>query len=272
MKQYAEALGCGEERVFRVQEVVYQGNTAYQYAEIIRAEGYGLILFLNGERQSSEADEFIYHEVLVHPAMFCHPAPRQVLIIGGGEGAVAREVLRHTTVEQITQVDIDEELIAISKRYLPTWNAGAYDHPRMNLIIDDALAYLERHETQYDIIFLDIPEWSQETPARQLYTVEFYQLVLRHLTPGGVVALQVGPVHPVHSAPFLMVARRLRAVFPQVLLYPVPELRWGFGVCTTVPPNRSLFTPERLTTKLRYYNADLHAALGVVPTWVAEEL
>jgi len=272
MKRYAETLGHGEERVFRIVEVVYQGETRFQRVEIVRAEGYGLVLFLNGQRQSSAADEFVYHEMLVHPAMFRHPAPVRVFIAGGGEGAVAREVLRHTTVEAVTQVDIDGQVVELCRRYLPAWSAGAYEDPRLRLVIGDALAYLQETAEQYDAMFLDLPEWSPETPARELYSTDFYRLVRDRLAPGGLMALQVGPVHPVHIEPFLTVARRLRAAFDYVLLYPVTELRWGFGLCADEPPANDLFDPARLSTPLRYYNAELHTHLGALPTYIRQAL
>lgn len=272
MKRYAEDLGHGEERVFAVREIVYRGETPFQHVDIIRAEGYGLVLFLNGQRQSSAADEFIYHEMLVHPALFRHPAPARVFIAGGGEGAVAREVLRHRTVERVTQVDIDGDVVALCRRFLPEWSAGAYEDPRLRLLIGDALAFLRETDERYDVILLDLPEWSPQTPARDLYSVEFYRLVRERLAPGGVVGLQVGPVHPVHIEPFLVVARRLREAFTHVLLYPVTELRWGFGVCTDAPPDAGLFDPARLTAPLRYYNAGLHTCLGALPTYIEQAL
>jgi spermidine synthase len=272
VKRYAEALGHGEERVFTIQEIVYQGETPFQRVEIVRAEGYGLVLFLNGQRQSSAADEFIYHEMLVHPALFRHPAPARVLIAGGGEGAVAREVLRHKTVERVIQVDIDGEVAALCRRFLPEWSAGAYEDPRLRLVIGDALAALRETSERYDVILLDLPEWSPDTPARDLYSTEFYRLVRGRLAPGGVMGLQVGPVHPVHIEPFLVVARRLREAFAHVLLYPVTELRWGFGVCAAAPPDDGLFDAARLTVPLRYYNAELHARLGALPTYVERAL
>lgn len=272
MNHYHERLGQGEERVFAIEETVYQGQTAFQRVDILRATGYGRVLFLNGERQSSEADEFIYHEMIVHPVLFRHPAPRRIFIAGGGEGAVGREILKHKTVEKVTQVDIDGQLIELCRRYLPIWSQGAYEDPRLNLVIGDALAYLRQTDECYDILFLDLPEWSPDTPARELYTPEFYALVRQRLTPGGLMALQVGPVHPVHIEPFLNVAQRVRAAFNHVILYPVTELRWGFGICADAAPPDNLFDLTRLSAPLRYYNADLHARLGALPTYIQQAL
>lgn len=272
MTKYAEDLGHGEERVFHVLEVVQQGRTAYQRIDILRTEGYGLALFLDGSRQSSEADEFIYHEMLVHPALFRHPSPAKVFVAGGGEGAVAREVLRHKSVETLTQVDIDGEVLGACKRWLPTWSDGAFESPRMNLIVGDALRYLEETNERYDVILLDLPEWAPESPAQALYSAEFYGLVRSRLALGGVVGLQVGPVHPVHIEPFSTVARRLRAVFHEVLLYPVTELRWGFAVCGNCLSLDAPFEPERLASRLRYYNAGLHGNMGALPTYLWEAL
>jgi spermidine synthase len=172
----------------------------------------------------------------------------------------------------VTQVDIDRGVVALCRRFLPEWSAGAYEDSRLRLATGDALAALRETDERYDVISLDLPEWSPETPARDLYSVEFYCLVRERLAPGGVMGLQVGPVHPVHLEPFLVVACRLREAFAHVLLYPVAELRWGFGVCADAPLDDGLFDPGRLMTPLRYYNATLHAHLGALPTYIEQAL
>lgn len=272
MTRYAEHLGQGEERVFTIEEIVYEGDTHFQHVDIIRAQGYGLTLFLNGQRQSSEADEFIYHEMLVHPAMFRHPEPRSVFVIGGGEGATAREILRHRTVDKLIQVDIDGELVELCRQHLPTWNDGAYDDPRLDLVIGDGLAHLRENDDTYDVMIVDVPEYTVDTPAEELYSVDFYRLINQRLGTTGVLGLQVGPVHPVHKEAWSLVAHYLADAFEHALFYNVPELRWGFAVCSTAPLHDIPFDPARVTSNLRYYNPALHNALGPLPAYLAEDL
>jgi spermidine synthase len=116
--------------LLRVKSVLHSSRSAYQQIDVLETEAFGRCLILDGRVQSAEADEFIYHEALVHPAMVTHPDPRQVLILGGGEGATLREVLRHRTVERAVVVEIDPQVIEISRRYLPEWSDGAFDDPR----------------------------------------------------------------------------------------------------------------------------------------------
>jgi spermidine synthase len=270
--QYREELGHGEKRVFRLEDVLLRERTPYTYVEIVKTEGYGLALFLDGQRQSSEADEFIYHEMLVHPAMMRHSNPRKILIAGGGEGAVAREVLRHSTVESVLQVDLDERVIAACRRHLPSWNAGSFDNPRFRLTIGDARAHLKTTADDYDIIFLDLPEWSPGSAVCDLFTTSFYDEVSARLRPNGLAALQVGPAHPVHVDVFVRVARAFMHTFPHTLFYAVPELRWGFAVGSRTEIPNLPFDASRVSAALRYYNAELHGTIGALPAYIRAQL
>ena len=162
-------------QLHRLDEVLYSGQTKYQSVRIVRSNNFGLCLVLDGKIQSSEADEFIYHEALVHPAMLTHPGPTSVFIAGGGEGATLREVLAHNTVKRAVMVDIDEEVIALSRHYLPDHSRGAFDDPRTELYHTDARKYQEKTEDRYDVIIIDLPDPIEEGPAYLLYTREFYQ-------------------------------------------------------------------------------------------------
>ena len=134
------SLAAGERAAYEVTRVLYEGRTRFQEVRIVETRPYGLALFLDGAPQSAVADEFVYHEALVHPALVAHPSPRRVLIAGGGEGATLREVLRHPTVEQATMVDIDGELVELARRHLEPMHRGAFDDPRARVIVGDALA------------------------------------------------------------------------------------------------------------------------------------
>lgn len=262
---YHEHLENGQQRVFTVDEVLVQRTTELgQFLEIVALRGYGKTLFLDGVRQSSEADEHIYHEMLVHPAMFAVPAPRRVLVAGGGEGAAAREVLRHRSVERAVQVDLDPEVVALCRRHLPEWGAGAYEDPRLELIHDDVLRYLEQHDEPFDVIVLDVPEWIENTPLEQLYAPEFYRLVKSRLAPGGAVIGQIGPVHPTRSDAFLPFARARTKAFAHVRFTVVPELGWIFGLASESPLSVH-YDPARLASPLRYYSPELCDGYSVLP-------
>ena len=169
-------------QLHRIEEVLYRGKTRFQFAEIIRSGSFGKLLVLDGKIQSSEADEFIYHEALVQPAMLTHPHPRTVFIAGGGEGAVLREVLAHKTVKRAVMVDIDEEVVALCQKYLPNYSQGAFQDKRTELVHTDAREYLAKSRELFDIIIIDLPDPIEEGPAYRLYTREFYQLVRDRLT------------------------------------------------------------------------------------------
>jgi spermidine synthase len=133
----------GERIAYEVTATLLEIQTTYQAVGIYDTVSYGRALFLDGKIQSAEQDEFIYHEALVHPGLVCHPAPRRVLIAGGGEGATLREVLRHNTVQEAVMVDLDAEVVEAARRHLTKWHAGAFTDPRTRLLHADARAYLE---------------------------------------------------------------------------------------------------------------------------------
>jgi len=123
-------------------KIIYSGETDYQRVLVADSLNYGRILVLDGELQSAEVDEELYHEVLVQPAMILHPNPRRILIVGGGEGASLREVLRHKSVETVTMVDLDPKIIELAKEHLGLWHRGSFDDPRLNLVIAEGRQFI----------------------------------------------------------------------------------------------------------------------------------
>ncbi|MCH8891905.1 MAG: fused MFS/spermidine synthase, partial [Chloroflexi bacterium] len=179
--------------MLRVRQVYYSGQTAYQKVEILDSELFGRSLVLDGKTQSTERDEHIYHETLVHPAMLCHPGPKQVFIGGGGEGGTLREVLAHRSVERATMVDLDPEVVELCRKYLPNHHQGSFDDPRTHLLHEDARGYLENTSDSYDAIILDLVDPLEGGTAALLYTQEFYAIAKARLNPGGVLVTQSGP-------------------------------------------------------------------------------
>jgi spermidine synthase len=183
---------AGEEvHCFRVKKVLFQGETEFADVEILDTYGYGKILAIDGWTQSAQDDEVYYHEALVAPALALGPAPaRRVAILGGGEGATLREVLRFRDVERCTMVDIDAELVALCREHLPEWAAGAFEDPRAELVAGDARAFLAETRERFDVIIADLPDAEFGDPLQDLYSREFYDLVRARLAPGGIFVTQ----------------------------------------------------------------------------------
>jgi len=235
-KWFFDQLSPFEAHMHGISSIVFSKKTAFQSLEILDLKTYGLSLVLDGKIQSSELDESIYHEALVHPAMLSHPEPKKIFIIGGGEGATLREVLRYQSVEQVLMVDIDQEVVEACKTHLPSWHQGAFDDPRVDLRFLDARQYLEETNEIFDVIIIDISEPVEAGPAYLLYTTEFYQIVLERLNKDGLIALQAGTTTRSYLENFTAVCRTLKSVFPIVSPYQVSipsfGLPWGFALAS----------------------------------------
>ncbi|MGH9204623.1 MAG: methyltransferase domain-containing protein, partial [Vicinamibacterales bacterium] len=147
-----------EVHAHRAGRIIARTKTKFQDVAIQEFEHLGRVLILDGKIQSAEVDEYIYHELLVHPAMLAHPKPRRVLLCGGGEGAPLREILRHPSVESVVMVDIDAELVALCREHLPAWHAKAFDDRRVRVLHADARAFVERTDERFDVIVNDITD------------------------------------------------------------------------------------------------------------------
>jgi len=178
------------------------------------------MLFLDGICQSSERDEFIYHEMLVHPALFSHPDPKSVLVVGGATGASLREIFRHRGIERVVMVDIDGELAELCRRLLPQWHEGNFYDPRLDLHIEDGRKYMETSSEIFDCIILDLSDPFEGSPAMLLFTREFYQLVKAHLGPKGSVSVQAQGISPEEIALHARITNTMKNVFPVVRPYP----------------------------------------------------
>ena len=177
-------------------KVLWESQTKYQEAKIIQGEFFGRSLILDGKTQSTERDEFIYHESLIHPSFIIHKNPKNIFIAGGGEGATAREILKYRTVQNVTMLDIDEEVVSACKKFLGNHHKGSLEDSRLKLMFGDARQYLEITEDKYDIVVIDVPDPLETGPAYKLFTSEFYQLVQSRLDESGILITQAGPTDP----------------------------------------------------------------------------
>jgi len=266
-----------------LEEVLYTGQSKFQSIEIIRSGSFGKCLVLDGKIQSSEVDEFIYHEALVQPAMITHPCPETVFIAGGGEGATLREVLSHNTVKRAVMVDIDDEVIAICQKFLPDHSQGAFKDERTELYHVDARDYLSKCEEVFDIIIIDLPEPIEEGPAYLLYTQEFYRLVPDRLAANGIICVQSGSAALTELSNFTAVNNTLKSVFPIVCPYhtDVPSFGgpWGFCLASSNLDPHLLSVTEvdsrvsaRSLTKLKFYDGVTHQGMFSLPKHLRDEL
>ncbi len=264
----------------RIERVHFSGRTPYQDVLVQDGAAFGRSLVLDGKTQSTEVDEFVYHEGLVHPAMISHPAPRSVFVAGGGEGATIREALRHNTVESVVMVDIDTRVVVLCREYLPKHHQGSFDDPRVKLVHDDALAYLESTSERFDVIIIDVPDPLEAGPAYLLFTKEFYTLVRDRLNDGGVMVSQSGPTGPsFYEQCFSAVANTVATVFPIVTLSEtfVPSFgsTWGF-VIGSLSEDPADLSPEevdariagRTSGQLRYFDGTTLRGMVSVPKYL----
>lgn len=173
---------------FSYTNLLVDEKTAFQHVQIMDTVGFGRALVLDGASQLFETTEFVYHETIMHPAMFAVAAPKRVLIVGGGDGGCAREALRHLGVEQVTLCEIDGQLIEWCKALMPTVHAGCFDDPRLKLVVDDAAEHVKRDDTMYDVIIADLTD--PVGPATTVYQQSFINGLKARLAPGGVMAMQ----------------------------------------------------------------------------------
>jgi spermidine synthase len=201
---------------YRLKRLLYQGHTPWQDVLIAETFNYGLALFLDGVIQSAADDEALYHELLVQPAMLRHPEPRDVLILGGGEGAALREVLAHRSVRSVTMVDLDRELVELCRTHLLSFHRGAFEDPRVHLVFADGRSFVEHDDGFYDVAVVDLVDLLDSGLADALYTRQFYQHLRRRLRPDAIVAVQGLEFSFLDDKAHAALARTLRTVFAEV--------------------------------------------------------
>ncbi|MBI4759630.1 MAG: methyltransferase domain-containing protein [Chloroflexota bacterium] len=224
-----------------VHKVILHKHTQYQEMWIVDCGTYGKGLILDGIWQSSTGDDFLYHEALVQPACVHHGDPKRGLVLGGGEGATIRELLKWKNMERVVMVDLDGEVVEACKEHFPEMHQGAFDDPRVELVIQDAVAYLDASPSQWDVIISDLTDPTEHGPSFKLFTKEYFAKAQRALRPGGCFLLQAGPVSPPSMAMHIRLVSTLRAVFKYAHSYHihVPMLGhpWGFILASDSPIN-----------------------------------
>jgi spermidine synthase len=242
-RRFRDTFTPGETIEYDIVATLHESKSRWQEIAIHEFAGHGRTLVLDGNIQSAEADEHLYHEALVQPAMLlAADAPRRVLVLGGGEGATLREVLKHRSVTHATMVDLDRAVIDACREHLPRHHRGSFDDPRTELVIADAAEYVAGAlaESRFDVIISDVVD-PNEAPAKHLFSREFFTRVRRLLDPGGVFAAQIGPAFAQHFDAGARAVADLEATFPVVyagaVFVPVYLSPWGFAIgCDHVMP------------------------------------
>jgi spermidine synthase len=274
-------------------KLIHEERSEYQHIQLFDSETYGRVLVLDGVIQLTERDEFAYQEMIVHLPMFAHKNPRNVLIVGGGDGGVLREVLNHATVQRVVMCEIDRKVCEVSKKYFPTTMATAFNDPssddvakrtkdpRAQLHYQDAAEFMKHHENEFDVIIVDSSD--PVGPAETLYSSDFYANMHKALRPGGVVCTQ-GECQFLHADLIAKVMGDARALYPvvdyafsTVPTYPSGQIGYiiaqkssGSAPSNIRVPSRPV--PRDLQAKLRYYNSAIHSAAFVLPAFMANKL
>ncbi|MDF2529463.1 MAG: speE [Gammaproteobacteria bacterium] len=265
---------------FQIDKVLAQHKTLYQDLLVFENQEFGRVLVLDGAIQLTTRDEFIYHEMMSHVPIIAHGNVKHVLIIGGGDGGIAREVLKHSGIESVTLVEIDEGVVEASKQYFPEVCKGVFDHPKFSLRIEDGIQFVKNHQNAYDLIITDSND--PIGPAKVLFTDTFYGYCKQALKKEGILVTQNGDFF-MQPNEYQDTYRHLSFLFKEATFFlaNVPTYIGSYmtlGYASDNPEYRKLdieALQQRITKadiKTRYYNASMHQASFVLPQFLLENL
>lgn len=277
MTWFKELLHKHVAQSFEVSELLYEGRTAFQAVRIFRNPTLGRVMTLDEVVQTTEADEFIYHEMLSHPPILAHGAVRKVLIVGGGDGGALEEVLKHP-VEKVVQCEIDQEVTELSKRHLPSICGQAFDDPRTVCVFDDGAKYVAETDERFDLIIIDSTD--PVGPGLVLFSEEFYRNCKRCMAPGGILITQNGVPFLQREelansiAAFRKIWRHGGCYFADIPTYYFGPMALGWASdahdLRDVDADRiaERFAASRIAT--RWYNPEIHRAAFAVPQYLKD--
>ena len=263
---------------FTVSDLLFEVKTEHQHLEIYQTPALGRVMLLDGVVQTTEKDEYIYHEMMVHVPLFAHPNPKRVLIIGGGDGGILREVLRHPNIEHVTQVEIDQSVIDMCKKYFPNHSNGAFDDPRAHIVIDDGKEFVANCIETFDVIISDSTD--PIGPGEVLLTSDFYADEKKCLNPGGIMVAQNG-VPFMQGDEITTTYQRLKPLYKDNGFYitAVPTYSCGLMTLAWATDDESLRKQpvEAITERYSragfttgYYNPEVHVASFALPNYIRE--
>lgn len=262
---------------FSIKKTIFKGKTPFQKVLIFDNPVYGRVFVLDGIVQLSEKDEFIYHEMITHPILFSHPNPKKVLIVGGGDGGVLREVLKHP-VKEVYLVDIDKKIIELSKKYLPFVSKSAFKNKRVKIFIDDGLDFIKNFKIFFDIVIIDSND--PVGPSLALFSVKFYKDIFKALKKDGIMIAQVGSFLDFENL-IKKIFRKLKNIFPFAQTYKLTMPSYHCGEYCFIGASKKInlakvnfnriekrFRMLQRKSKFNYYSPEIHRASMLLPkTW-----
>jgi len=280
MSWFKETLFDDYGQEFSIDRMLFQNQTDHHKLSIFKNDKFGRVLALDGVIQTTEADEFFYHEMMTHVPIMAHKNPKDVLVIGGGDGGILRELTKHSMIDNITQVEIDEDVITMCCKYLPKHSMGAFDDNRVKIKISDGLTFVSETNQKFDVIISDSTD--PIGPGEVLFSEMFYRSCNEILNEGGIFVAQNG-------VPFLQpnelqnTKQQLSSIFKKSGFYTVAVPTYIGGVMTIAWGSNSLdpasLSIDQLQGRLqksgaytRYYNNEIHNAAFVLPNYIRREL
>ncbi|XP_068602910.1 spermidine synthase-like isoform X2 [Brachionichthys hirsutus] len=272
-------LWPGQALSLEVEEILCNKKSEYQEITVFRSKTYGTVLVLDGVIQCTERDEFAYQEMIAYLPLLSHPSPKKVLIIGGGDGGVLREVVKCPMVESVTQCEIDEEVINVSKKYLPEMAKG-FQSTKLTLKIGDGFEFMKQNQDAFDIIITDSTD--PVGPAESLFKESYYQHIKEALRNGGILCSQVDSAW-LHLEMIKEMQTYCKTLFPVVeyaysSIPSYPGGQNGYMLCSKNPetnfkePRKTLSKEEIENMDLKYYNPEIHRASFILPEFARKEL
>lgn len=277
--EISNTMWPGQAMSLRVEKILHVEQSKYQDVLVFKSTDYGNVLVLDNCIQVTERDEFAYQEMIAHLALNSHPNPKKALVIGGGDGGVLREILKHSSIEEAWLCDIDETVIEVSKKYLPEMSKS-YNDPRVKVHIGDGFKFLAEYKNQFDVIITDSSD--PEGPAESLFQKPYFELLNGALTEKGVITTQAENIF-LHMPIISKLKQDCKQIFPvaeyaYTMIPTYPSGSIGFMVCSkdanadVSNPIRYEWTDEYVRKNMKYYNKRIHSASFILPTWADEIL
>ncbi|KKK68262.1 hypothetical protein LCGC14_2945840, partial [marine sediment metagenome] len=267
-----ELVDANEKRLYRVAKFIHRARSKYQTIDVVSLVNHGRTLLLDGVPRVFESDEYIYHEALIHPLIaLSSTTPRNVLVIGDGDGGGIREILKYADIERLHWVEIDEQVVEVCREHLGCLPRPMYDDPRLTIHIMDGVDYVRRTEEVFDAVYLSGTEIGTVECADRLFLGELYDQVGRILSDSGLVVQSMAPVTPALVEPFAERVSRLSQHFCEVLPYrvglPAFGIDWGFAVATAQAGG--FVAPKVPTVDTQFYDLAAHRAMFCLPKYMS---
>lgn len=262
----------------RVKKILYSGRSPFQKIQVFDTFAFGKALALDGIFQTTEKDEFIYHEMIAHLPMFYHQNPKKVLIVGGGDGGALEEILKHS-IEKVWLVEIDKKVIEICQKYLPSISKGAFKDKKAEIIIGDGWQFVRQYKNFFDVIILDLSD--PLGPAKNLISLKFYKDIKSALKSKGVVSIQSGSLTDQERL-IALIYKRLKKIFRSVKMHRACIPSYHAGEYTfTIAANFNLAKvnfeklrkrANKLNCNFQYWSPEIHYYSGILPAYLMERL